>query len=117
MGVVGIHVGSSIRVILVEPGWVGMILSTGIVIIIITVGVSISIDIIVTIVPVSVVATILAHVVGVVWPGTFTTVVVITITAIIHPAIIIPAKTVSIIMSNTFLCGMILGFIVRCTIE
>ena len=121
MGVVGLHVGSSIRVILVEPGRVRMILSTGvgaiIVIIIITVGESISIEIIVTIVPVSVVATILAHVVGVVWPGTFTTVAVITITAIIHPAIIIPAKTVSIIMSNTFLCCTILGGGDCCTIE
>ena len=132
MGVGGIHVGSSIRVILVEPGRVRMILSTGvgaiIVIIIITVGVSISIEIIVTIVPVSVVATNLAHVVGVVGLGTvecipftiivgFTTVVVITITSIIHPVSNIPAKTVSIIMSNTFLCCTILGGGDCCTIE
>lgn len=134
MGFGGIRVGSSIRVMLVEPGWLGMILSTGagaiIVIIIITVGGAILIVIIVTIVPVSiviiVVVTILAHVVVVVGRGTvecipvtiivgFTTVVVVTITAIIIS--LIPAMLVTIIMSNTFLCCTILGVGDCCTIE
>ena len=126
MGFVGIHVGSSIRVIVVQLGWICMMVGTGVgaIIIIIIIGKTVSIVIIVTIVSVPIVIitvdTDSAHVGVVVGPRTvdcipftiivrFTTVVGTIITAIINPASIISAITGRMIMSNTFLCCMILG--------
>ena len=120
----------------VQPGWIGIVVGTGVgaivVIIIIIVGIAILIDIIVAIVSVPIVIMVVdivsARVDVVVGPGTiecipftiifrFTTVVVIIIPAIILSAIIIPAISVSMIMSNTFLCCKILGAIKCCTID